>query len=156
MQNSLFPLRIATVNSFCNRTLEREKIKSNLLVGHHLWLEAHRRHGKSSLLEQVEADFKDAKEAVAMHRLDLAFCVEKDDIIITLCNGALDLMSKLVQIANNDPSSIYQALQNHLTQHFVNFSLSITLERGMPTGRFYAKPSLEMLKKTLLTLDKMA
>jgi hypothetical protein len=157
MQAKPFPLSIATGLSFCNRTKERSKLQKNILAGHHLWLEAHRRHGKSSLLLQVQDDFKEEEQRVAMRRIDLAFTMEKTDIINMLCNGALDLISELIKSTNEgDEVSFFKAIQNRMQQYFVTFNPSMQIDRGMPTARFHAPPSLEMLKRTLLTMDKMA
>tara|TARA_R110000868_G_scaffold288551_10_gene548840 strand:- start:566 stop:763 length:198 start_codon:yes stop_codon:yes gene_type:complete len=59
-----FPLRIASGEAFCNRTTERAKIKKLLITGQHLWLQAHRRHGKTSLILQALEDLKDEKQKI--------------------------------------------------------------------------------------------
>lgn len=73
MRDSLFPLKIAKGDAFCNRTSERTAITQYIKAGHHLWLQAHRRHGKTSLLLQVQQDNIDNNERIILHRIDLAF-----------------------------------------------------------------------------------
>ena len=101
MTAQLFPLSIAKGDAFCNRTKERIKLRELIKAGHHIWLQALRRHGKSSLLLKVQDDFIEDKELVSLHRTDLAFKTDDDEIITALCQGALALLANMITSAED-------------------------------------------------------
>jgi hypothetical protein len=157
MQNTPFPLRLATGHAFCNRVDERKQLTAYINAGHHIWLQAHRRHGKTSLLMQIDADHKANKERIIMHRVDLAFSTNKTDIIQMLCNGTSLLISMIVKQANDlDDESLLTLLLRDFRKRWHNFSPDISLERGMPSVKFSELPSLDVLKKSLLYVDEIA
>lgn len=73
MQEELFPRKIVIGEGFCNRKVEREKLAKLFSKGVHIWLQAHRRHGKTSLIEQVSLDMKKQGERIAQERC--AYCL---------------------------------------------------------------------------------
>ena len=157
MTAQLFPLSIARGDAFCNRTKERIKLRELIKAGHHIWLQALRRHGKSSLLLKVQDDFIEDKELVSLHRTDLAFKTDDDEIITALCQGALSLLANMITSAEDtNKDNSFQKIGNYISKTFANFAPSFQIERGMPTISFTAKTSLTMLEKTLLILDKEA
>ena len=157
MSASLFPLRLAKGNSFCNRVNERNQLINYIKAGHHIWLQALRRHGKTSLLLKVQDDFKDENAAIVLHRVDLAFKTDADEIIIALCKGALNLLAEMIEMSEQvNSENRLQKISNYMLKKFASFAPSMQLERGMPTVTFTAKPSLDMLEKTLTTIDAEA
>ncbi|MFD3303911.1 AAA family ATPase [Alteromonas macleodii] len=157
MTVNLFPLRLAKAESFCNRVKERNELKNFIKAGHHIWLQALRRHGKSSLLLKVQEDFKQDNAAIVLHRVDLAFKSDADEIIIALCKGALNLLTEMIEMSEHvNNENRFQKISNYILKTFSSFAPSMQIERGMPSITFTAKPSLDMLEKTLLTIDNEA
>lgn len=157
MTQTAFPLRIATGQAFCNRVEERAKLIKFIQSGHHIWLQAHRRHGKTSLLLQVEQDSIANNERIALHRIDLAFSISQDEIIRLLCKGASELIVKTIQLAQRlNNTDLLSVIAMHMQKHLNTLSPSIAFERGMPTIKLMAPPSIEMLQKILMHLDQVA
>lgn len=152
-----FPLRIAKGNAFCNRDKERDKLAKLIQAGHHIWLQALRRHGKTSLILKVYEDFKAKNAPVALHRVDLAFQSNKDEIISALCSGANDMIVELIKTSQHvNEDNLLQKAGNFFQEKMVKFSPQIQFDRGMPSIRFTTPPSLEMLEATLKLLDEIA
>ncbi|MEI8659309.1 hypothetical protein [Vibrio sp. Hal054] len=95
MKSDPFPRRIVTGLGFCNRETERKKLSKLVLRGTHIWLQAHRRHGKSSLLEQVGEDLKSEGYDVALERCHVLFNSGSESIIKQLLKSAARLMGDI-------------------------------------------------------------
>jgi len=152
-----FPLRIASGSAFCNRVQERKKLKKLLITGQHVWLQAHRRHGKSSLLLVTLDDLSKNTEKFAFTREDLAFVSDKSSVIEKLCNSAskliIETLNKAKPAKKTDQIGV---VAGKLTEMFNRFAPSFSIEKGSVSMRFGKEPSLEMLDLALSKLNEIA
>jgi len=152
-----FPLRIATGSAFCNRVEQRKKLKKLLITGQHIWLQAHRRHGKSSLMLVTFEDLRKKNKKISFAREDLAFVSDKASVIEKLCNAAskliIDTLNKSKPNKKVDQISI---IAKKLTEVFVRYAPSFSIENNSVSMKFGKSASLEMLNTTLSKLNEIA
>ncbi len=152
-----FPLQIASGGAFCNRVDERKKLKKLLLTGQHIWLQAHRRHGKTSLLLKTFEDITQKNKRFTHTREDLAFASDRNSVIVKLCNSAskliIDTLKKATPRSKSDQLSV---IGNRLSEMFNRFTPTFSIEKGSVSMRFSKEPSLEMLDETLSKLNEIA
>lgn len=157
MQEESFPLRIVTGDQFCNRTVERKRLSKMLQRGTSVWLQAHRRHGKSSLLVQVGEDMKAQGLNVAMERCHILFNSGKESIIKQLLKTTDKLMGAVAQIdADINGYSKAEALTDYIKSKFDKHDLNIKIEKGLPSisfDRHDTAPTIDTLRNALDNLD---
>ncbi|MDQ7051258.1 MAG: hypothetical protein Q9M92_17725 [Enterobacterales bacterium] len=152
-----FPLQIASGVAFCNRVEERKKLKKLLLTGQHVWLQAHRRHGKSSLLLTTFDDLSRNNEKFTFAREDLAFASDRSSVIEKLCNSASALIIETLNKANTGKKAdFFGVVANKLTLLFNRYSPNFSLYKGAVSMKFGKEPSLEMLNVTLSKLNEIS
>lgn len=76
MNIDIFPKVVITGDYFCNREKERGELGSYILKGRHTWLQAHRRHGKTSLVAQTVEDLKKS-QPIFYSRVFLSFSIDE-------------------------------------------------------------------------------
>jgi len=152
-----FPLQIASGGAFCNRVNERKKLKKLLLTGQHIWLQAHRRHGKTSLLLRTFEDITLNNKKFSHIREDLAFASDRNSVIEKLCKSAskliIDTLNKASPQTKGDQLSV---VGSRLSEMFNRFTPTFSIEKGSISMRFSKEPSLEMLDETLSKLNEIA
>lgn len=155
MNSNTFPLRIASGEAFCNRSIERDKIKKLLITGQHLWLQAHRRHGKTSLILQALNDLKSEEQQVIFQRVDLAFTTDRTSALKKLCQTASKLIIETISTAKEiNESNKFSIIGQRLQDLFTRYAPSFTLDRGQPSMAFGTEASIDMLGVTLDKLNK--
>lgn len=152
-----FPLQIASGGAFCNRVKERKKLKKLLLTGQHVWLQAHRRHGKTSLLLKTFEDITEKTTQFTHTREDLAFASDRNSVIEKLCNSASKLIIDTLNKANPETKADqFSVIGSKLSEMFNRFTPSFSIDRGSVSMKFGKEPSLEMLNETLSKLNDVA
>lgn len=152
-----FPLRIAAGDTFCNRVSERKKLKKLLHSGQHVWLQAHRRHGKSSLLLQTFADLKADNENVIYMRVDLAFASDRGSVLRKLCNSVSTLIVDTLKTAKHtNTSDLFSIIAQQLTESFNRYAPSFSIDKGSISMKLGNEPSIEMLDTALEKLNELA
>ncbi len=76
MSTDIFPKVVITGDYFCNRENEREELGAYILKGRHTWLQAHRRHGKTSLVAQCVEDLQHS-HSLYYSRVFLSFSIDE-------------------------------------------------------------------------------
>lgn len=144
-----FPQGIATGSAFCNRTQERTSLGEMLINGQHAWLQAPRRHGKTSLIARVLSDLKKKhKTKTITISLDLLMTSKPEDasdlILAAVANALSDIPPKL--------ESAYKSILNALK----NFKPEITINPTGPSIKLTRSITVSSLGEALLGLDKLA
>ena len=156
MNANSFPLRIASGKAFCNRTTERDKLKKLILTGQHLWLQAHRRHGKTSLILQALNDLKIEDQQVLFQRVDLAFTTDRSSALKKLCQTASKLIIETMSTAKNiNETNKLSIIGQRLQDVFTRYAPSFSLDRGQPSMTFGKEASLDMMGETLKKLNEL-
>lgn len=152
-----FPLRIATGDAFCNRVAQRKKLAKLLITGQHIWLQAHRRHGKSSLMLVTFNDLCKKNKKISFAREDLAFVSDKESVIEKLCGAASKLIiDTLDKSKPNKKTDQISNVAKKLTEIFVRYAPSFSIENNSVSMKFGKSASLEMLNTTLSKLNEIA
>lgn len=146
MNKDPFPRHIVTGEYFCNRVEERKKLALLLSRGTNVWLQAHRRLGKSSLLMQVAEDMNNSGEKVVQDRCHFLFSSGPESIIKLLLKTIALLMGKVAQIdAHSEGYSKKDAIIDYISKQFSSRTLNVKLERGMPSISFEEQPNVDLL-----------
>ena len=160
MNKDPFPRHIVSGDTFCNRVEERARLSKLLSRGTHIWLQAHRRHGKSSLLMQVGIDMHKSGEKFVQQRCHLLFSSDAESIIKQLVKTTARLMGQVAEIhAKEQGYSKKEAILEYISRQFSKRSLDVKLERGMPSISFKdysGSQPLDTLREALSELDKYA
>ncbi|MDA0152373.1 hypothetical protein OH460_08665 [Vibrio sp. Makdt] len=160
MRTDPFPRRVVTGRFFCNRTKERQKLSTLLLRGTHLWIQAHRRHGKSSLLEQVGEDITAEGHDITLQRCHILFNSGKESLIKQLLKSTSELMGQVASIqANKNGHTKADSVIDYIKSKFAKRDIVVKLERGMPSISFdklTENMSLDSLRSAMNELDEYA
>jgi hypothetical protein len=157
IKNTDFPLRIAAGEAFCNRVDERTKLKKLLLSGQHLWLQAHRRHGKSSLLLQTFKDLQHDNKNVIYIRVDLAFASDRVSVLNKLCQGASTLIIEALRMARQTkPTELFAIVAQQLGESFNRYAPSFSIDKGSISMKLGTEASLDMLETSLQKLNEIS
>lgn len=89
-KSTYFPLGLAKNAAFCNRVLERNRLKSNIQAGRHSLVRSPRRYGKSSLILYVLNELK-----IPHMRLDLFVIIDEKHIETEIIGAVKKLINQL-------------------------------------------------------------
>ncbi|WP_063664332.1 AAA family ATPase [Aliivibrio fischeri] len=160
MKVDLFPRRVVVGEGFCNRVKERAKLAALLSQGTHVWIQAHRRHGKTSLLEQVGEDMRKSGENIAQARCHLLFNSGNDNVIKQLTKTTAQLMGQVAQInAKANGHTKADSIFDYIKKEFSKRTLNVKLDRGIPSITFdehEAGNNLDTLRDALAQLEEYA
>jgi hypothetical protein len=95
-----FPKTTVTGLAFCNRVQERKNLSKYIDMGRHVWIQAHRRHGKTSLVEQTIADMK-LNSDIAYSRCHLRFASDLESCIRKLVQSIDELIYEILTTQSN-------------------------------------------------------
>ena len=160
MRTEPFPRRVVTGQGFCNRTKERAMLSKLLLQGTHVWIQAHRRHGKSSLLEQVGEDLREGGHQITQQRCHILFNSGHESLIRQLLETTSNLMGQTATIqANKNGFTKTETVIEYIKDKFKKYELHVKLDRGMPSISFDKNSqniSLNSLRDAMSQLDEYA
>lgn len=159
MDYERFPRRIVTGDAFCNRVDDRKLLAKLLHQGTHVWMQAHRRHGKTSLLLQTVEDMKNRHEQIVAQRCHLLFTSGNESIIKQILQSVCLLTAAIIEFDNQFQGEVKSQSQTLLTKVMARFSRlnpKVGIEKGKFSLSFEANNDVEALKKGLEKLDELA
>src|SRR4051812_17429927 len=89
-----FPSKLAKAPRFCNRTQERDLLRSNINLGRHTVLVSPRRYGKSSLVHQVVLDMQ-----IPCAAIDLFLAHDGKAITKRILDGISNVISQILPLS---------------------------------------------------------
>ncbi|MGI9303071.1 MAG: AAA family ATPase [Gammaproteobacteria bacterium] len=125
----LFPLGVATGGAHCNRHQERDQLQKNILNGHHTWLWARRRMGKTSLIEQVLKDLRTGRRKVVAKTLDLLVVHDIDELERRIREGVEALGVEILPKGQKTTTKLGRAFKE-LNPQFSVGAMGIHLKLG--------------------------
>jgi hypothetical protein len=157
MKNELFPRRIVTGNAFCHRVKERATLTKLLQQGSHVWLQAHRRHGKTSLLLQTVEDMKKNNKNIIVERCHLLFTSGKESIIKQLLDCVSKLTGAVFDFENQQQDGgKAQAFLTKVMEAFSRLNPKVGIDSGKFSLSFETNYDIDALQKGLEKLDELA
>ncbi|EGQ9742363.1 hypothetical protein FWP33_07495 [Vibrio parahaemolyticus] len=160
MRTEPFPRRVVTGEGFCNRTKERTTLSKLLLQGTHIWIQAHRRHGKSSLLEQVGEDLREGGHDITLDRCHILFNSGHESLIRQLLQTTSNLLGQTAAVqARKNGYTKTEAVIDYIKAKFNKVELNVKLDRGMPSISFEKNSqnvTLNSLREAMSRLDEYA
>ena len=145
----LFPLTLATGNAFCNRKTERDMLCTYVLSGQHVWLQAHRRYGKSSLIMQVLRDIDSSAERIVSGSVDLLLASSNEDV-------ARKILTVIGNMAGKIPTGTIDAMSKRILAIFKRLKVEVSITSSGPHIKFHEKVSPDAVSEALKSLDKLA
>jgi len=139
-----FPQGLALGSNFCNRTVERERLKINILTSRPTLVTSPRRYGKTSLVLEVLRTV-----GVSYAQLDLYSELNELDIQNSILNAIGDILYSLESI----PKKALRAVTDFFADLSVNFKL-VGAEIRVEFSRSRKTPA-KVILEALLKLDKV-
>ncbi len=118
MAMSLFPLDIATGNAFCNRKIERKHLLENILSHTDTLINAPRRYGKTSLVEQVKCDLNRKYDNFIFLQIDYLLVGTPESAQSYLLESIAETLSKIIplrQQALDKVVTIFKSLKTKIS-----------------------------------------
>lgn len=146
MSNNRFTLAIATGDSFCNRTREKNALNRNIENNDHTVIIATRRYGKTSLITEV----------LRIHEyqhvwFDFLKAIDVDDVIHTLSNKLSNLIGQLTTDANLLKGLVFKLFKQYRPE-FVSNVYGQQIKLSLPDKKL----SPEDIADLLLAVDQLA
>lgn len=140
-----FPLGLAEGKAFCNRVLEREKLKTNIKLNRNTIVTSLRRYGKSSLvlyiLESLSIPYK---------RVDLFVTLDEATVAREIIDGVNALINKII----NKPEQLVSLMKDI----FKDISTKWSLGTDGANVELYRKSNNEdtlAIRDALIILDRI-
>ncbi|MFT4924581.1 MAG: hypothetical protein ACI8WB_000664 [Phenylobacterium sp.] len=157
MKSELFPRRIVTGDAFCNRVNERKILAKLLSQGTHVWMQAHRRHGKTSLLLQTIEDMKNDSQRIVAQRCHLLFTSGSESIIKQVLLSVSMLTAGIIESANkHNDAAKSQTFLAKVMASFSRLNPKVGIDKGKFSLSFDSNNDVEALQKGLEKLDELA
>lgn len=157
MTIDLFPKVVVTGPAFCNRNKEREQLGRYIMMGRHVWIQAHRRHGKTSLVAQTVKDIAESNK-VAYTRCHLRFASDSQSAIKKIIQSVDQIISQILtdNHPNEDVGTIIQKYTEILNNAFRKIKPSISIQGTRPVISTTQVYDLTTLDEAFYGLDKIA
>lgn len=157
MKQEPFPRRIVTGTAFCNRHEEREILTSLFKQGTHVWMQAHRRHGKTSLLLQTVEDMKKSNQDIMVERCHLLFTSGTESIIRQILRSVSKLTGSIIEAEGRKKSKAkHQTFLNKVMSRFGQLNPKVSLTDGKLSVSLEAVYDIDALVFGLEKLDELA
>ena len=148
MEYERFPRRIVTGNAFCNREKERTMLAKLLRQGSHVWLQAHRRHGKTSLLLQTVEDMKSNNENIVVERCHLLFTSGMESIIKQILQSVSKLTAEIIEFEHcQGEHGKSQAFLDKVMGSFSRLNPTVSMDKGKLSLSFETHNDVDALRK---------
>ena len=147
IQTAIFPQGLALGDNFCNRELEKKRLKANVLSARSTLIMSPRRYGKTSLVLQV---LRSAKLPFA--HIDLFFELNELEVQNTILKAIGDILLTI----ESTPKKAF----TFVTEFFSDLSVSFSVANSRVSIEFSksrkspAKTVLDALKKLDTILEK--
>jgi len=152
-----FPKIVVTGEAFCNRQNERARLADYIMKGRHVWLQAHRRQGKTSLVAQTIEDLA-ADNKISYFRCHLRFASDMESTIRKLIQS-VDALINAILVSNHPDDDIAVLLTkfgNVVNNVFRKLKPSIVIQGSRPIISTTQTYDLQSLEDALLGLDSIA
>lgn len=153
----LFPKSVVTGEAFCDRSKERKQLATYILTGRHVWLQAHRRHGRASLVAKTIEDVS-REHKVAYSCCHLRFASDVESTIKKITQSIDGLISQILMASNSDDAQgvSIQRMTDILHNTFRQIKPSIMLHGTQPIISITEVYDLSGLEDAFYGLDKLA
>lgn len=140
-----FRLTVASNESFCNREGERTTLKQCMLDSTHVWIQAPRRYGKTSLVRQACSELTDLGKPVSIAPIDFMLCSSLEDC----CKRILRAIEQQVSVDQNQIST----LMSSLMKYFKRASFNVANNKANLSFSKEVPPKIEDIEEALIGLD---
>lgn len=155
MKIDFFPRTIVTGDAFCNRTTDRKVLSKKLLMGRHMWIQAHRRHGKTSLVKQTILDIKKDNPSVYYERCHLLFNTSDITAIKKLYKSISDVSLKILMNEKKQTNNI-ERISITASSFYKRLNPNIQMTNGKINMSFGGEYTILGLLDALKNLDQLA
>ncbi|MBE8232724.1 MAG: ATP-binding protein [Endozoicomonadaceae bacterium] len=157
MSTDLFPKVVVTGEAFCNRTQLRKELGEYMLKGRHCWIQAHRRHGKTSLVAQSVKDLIPLHK-IAYIRCHLTFSADMSNCVRKLISATESLLFQMLSDSHvdDDLATKLSKFANILDSVFKRIKPTVSIQSNRPVINTTQQYTLEILEDVLFGLNKVA
>ena len=152
-----FPKTTVTGDAFCNREEERKLLIKYITIGRHIWIQAHRRHGKTSLVAQAIEDAK-TEHKLSYSRCHLRFASDMESCIRKLIQTIDFLIYDVLKTKHDDDDvgTFISKFSGIINNAFRRLKPSIAIQGGRPVISTTQTYDLNTLEDALSGLDNIA